>query len=262
MKIISVVSGKGGVGKTTISANLCAALRNKGHEVLALDFDPQNSLRFHFGINPSDEGGIVSSGFQSSRWKESIIKSNDGCLVLPFGKITESERSNFELAIATQANLLKEQLQSLGLSPEAYVVIDTSGQLPFLKQALSAANLTIVVNIADAASYTTIPMINGAIGQYCEGRSDYVGSLYILNQIDRSRQLNEDIADIVSMQVGAENIALVHQDQSIQEALACRTNILAYDPNCRATQDFSDAASKITEVMSSIYQASAKRNSF
>jgi cellulose synthase operon protein YhjQ len=262
MKIISVVSGKGGVGKTTISANLCAALRKKGHDVLAVDFDPQNSLRFHFGINPSDEGGIASSGPQSIRWREAIIKTNEGCSVLPFGKITESERSNFEHAIATQAHLLKEQLHSLGLSKEAYVVIDTSGQLPYLQQALSAANLTIVVNIADAASYTTIPMINGAIGQYCEGRSDYVGSLYMLNQIDRSRHLNGDIADIVSMQVGAENIALIHQDQSIQEALACRTNVLAYDPNCRATQDFTDASLQISEFMSGMSHSSSKRNSF
>lgn len=262
MKIISVVSGKGGVGKTTISANLSAALRKKGHEVLAVDFDPQNSLRFHFGINPSDESGIASSGLQSSRWKEAMVKTNEGCSVLPFGKITESERSNFEQMIATQPKYLHEQLQNLGLSKETYVVIDTSGQSSFLKQALSAANLTIVVNIADAASYTTIPMINGAIEQYCEGRSDYVGSLYLLNQIDRSRQLNGDVADIVTMQVGAENIALVHQDQSVQEALACRTNVLAYDQTCRATQDFSDAASKISEFMSGIAQSSSKRNSF
>jgi cellulose synthase operon protein YhjQ len=262
MKIISVVSGKGGVGKTTISANLCVALRKKGHEVLAVDFDPQNSLRFHFGINPADDSGIASSGFQSSSWKESIIKSNDGCLVLPFGKPSESERGNFEQAVATQANLLNEQLHHLGLSKDVYVVIDTPGQSPFLQQALSAANLTIVVNIADAASYTTIPMINGAIEQYCEGRSNYIGSLYILNQIDRSRQLNGDIADIVSMQVGAENIALIHQDQSIQEALACRTNVLAYDPNCRATQDFTDASSQISEFMSGISNSSTKRNSF
>jgi len=64
------------------------------------------------------------------------------------------------------------------------------------------------------------------------------------------------------MQVGAENIALIHQDQSIQEALACRTNVLAYDPNCRATQDFIDASSQISEFMSGISNSSTKRNSF
>jgi nitrogenase subunit NifH len=64
------------------------------------------------------------------------------------------------------------------------------------------------------------------------------------------------------MQVGAENIALIHQDQSIQEALACRTNVLAYDPNCRATQDFTDASSQISEFMSGISNSSTKRNSF
>ena len=262
MKIISVVSGKGGVGKTTISANLCIALRKNGYEVLAVDFDPQNALRLHFGVNPANNSGITSNGLQPSKWKDAILKTNEGCSVLPFGKINEAERIAFEQLIATQPRLLKEQLQNLGLSKEAVIVIDTSGQLPFLKQALSAANLTIVVNIADAASYTTIPVINDVIEQYCEGRSDYIGPLYILNQIDRSRQLSGDIADIVSMQVGAENIALIHQDQSVQEALAFRSNVITYAPDCRATHDLIDASLLISTLMSGDSHPLSKRNSF
>ncbi len=49
MKI--AVSGKGGVGKTTVSANLARLLYNKGLSVYAVDADPDSSLGLALGIN-------------------------------------------------------------------------------------------------------------------------------------------------------------------------------------------------------------------
>lgn len=48
MQIISVINYKGGVGKTTITANLAAELAFRGKSVLAIDLDPQASLTFSF----------------------------------------------------------------------------------------------------------------------------------------------------------------------------------------------------------------------
>jgi hypothetical protein len=48
MPLICVCSPKGGVGKTTLTANLAYALARSGSKVLALDFDVQNALRLHF----------------------------------------------------------------------------------------------------------------------------------------------------------------------------------------------------------------------
>lgn len=48
MKTVSVINYKGGVGKTTITANLAAELAWWGYEVLLIDLDPQASLTFSF----------------------------------------------------------------------------------------------------------------------------------------------------------------------------------------------------------------------
>src|SRR3990172_740141 len=44
MTIIAVTGRKGGIGKSTITANLAAELAAQGHTVAALDTDPQKSL--------------------------------------------------------------------------------------------------------------------------------------------------------------------------------------------------------------------------
>ncbi len=48
MKTISVINYKGGVGKTTITANLAAEMAFRGKKILAIDLDPQASLTFSF----------------------------------------------------------------------------------------------------------------------------------------------------------------------------------------------------------------------
>ena len=46
MKTVSVINYKGGVGKTTVVANISAELAYRGHRVLLIDLDPQASLTF------------------------------------------------------------------------------------------------------------------------------------------------------------------------------------------------------------------------
>lgn len=48
MKVISVINYKGGVGKTTVTANIAAELAFRGKNVLVIDLDPQTNLTFSF----------------------------------------------------------------------------------------------------------------------------------------------------------------------------------------------------------------------
>lgn len=72
MKIISTINYKGGVGKTTLTANLAGELAARGHRVLMLDVDPQASLTFSF-IQPEEwQGKFVSNRTISDFFKGAV----------------------------------------------------------------------------------------------------------------------------------------------------------------------------------------------
>ena len=47
MQVIAFISGKGGVGKTTLAVNVAVALAQRKKRVLLIDLDPQNAQRLH-----------------------------------------------------------------------------------------------------------------------------------------------------------------------------------------------------------------------
>src|SRR4051794_33735150 len=56
MRRIAVLNQKGGVGKTTTTVNLAAALAGEGHRTLVLDLDPQAHATLHLGLMPGRSG--------------------------------------------------------------------------------------------------------------------------------------------------------------------------------------------------------------
>ena len=61
MRRIAIINQKGGVGKTTTSANLGAALAEQGRRVVVVDMDPQANASLHLGIEAASHEPSVYS---------------------------------------------------------------------------------------------------------------------------------------------------------------------------------------------------------
>src|SRR4051794_39965499 len=55
MRVIALMNQKGGVGKTTTTVNLGAALAEQGKNVCLMDLDPQAHLTINYGVDPTPE---------------------------------------------------------------------------------------------------------------------------------------------------------------------------------------------------------------
>ena len=80
MKI--AVSGKGGVGKSTIAAALALTIAKNGGRVLALDADPDANLASALGISSADQEKIVPISKQIA-----LIEERTGAKVNTYGKV-------------------------------------------------------------------------------------------------------------------------------------------------------------------------------
>ena len=75
MEIVAIINYKGGVGKTTVTANLGAELAFRGNSVLLLDLDPQASLTFSF-VRPDYWQQHLADASTIKSWFDSFHEGN------------------------------------------------------------------------------------------------------------------------------------------------------------------------------------------
>jgi CO dehydrogenase maturation factor len=76
------ITGKGGVGKSTIAATLALLLARSGHQVLALDADPDANLAAALGLSPAEQRQIVPLSRQIA-----LIEERTGAKVKQYGQV-------------------------------------------------------------------------------------------------------------------------------------------------------------------------------
>ena len=251
-RIIAVAMQKGGVGKTTSTINLSAALAELGHRVLAVDLDPQGNLTQHAGLDPDNLSPTIYDafkaeidGFEYDVW-QSMYETEEGFHILP----AQPELSLIELALIN--TLSRERVLSTVLEPVRssydYILIDCNPSLGLL-----------VVNALTAATGVVIPIQT----EYLAAR----GAFMIMSSIDTVRRkklnpnlkiegilltmadtrttLTRDILEAVHSQYGDTVTiydTIVKRSVRFAESAISGQSILAYDPKGQGAEAYRKVA--------------------
>ncbi|AFJ45637.1 cellulose biosynthesis protein BcsQ [Shimwellia blattae] len=249
MPLICVCSPKGGVGKTTLVANLAYCLARGGNKVLAIDCDVQNALRLHFGVPLTDGRGYVAKATESADWSQSVMSAGGNLFVLPYGDVTPQQQTDFEARMASDSHFISRGLGTLLNYPGLIVLADfPPGPGAALSAVSRMADMHLVTFLADTSSLTLLPRVeNGTLF----GDTDVSGSdvRYVLNQANNRRRISREVADVMARRLGDRLIASIHYDESVVEANASQQAIFDFSPASAAAFDIELLSKKVTSLL-------------
>ncbi|MGB7803487.1 cellulose biosynthesis protein BcsQ [Buttiauxella sp.] len=249
MPLVCVCSPKGGVGKTTVTANLAYALARAGSKVLAIDFDVQNALRLHFGVPLSDGRGYVAKAIESADWSQSVLTAGSNLFVLPYGDVTEDQRLEFEHRLSTDSHFLMRGLSTLLNYPGLVIIADfPPGPNPALKAVSHLADLHLVTMLADTASLSLLPHIENhrLIGEPLNNKAGYY---FVLNQSDNRRHISRDVTAFMQQRLGDRLLGVINRDESVAEANASQQSIFDFSPASAAAFDIELISKRVAGVL-------------
>jgi chromosome partitioning protein len=144
MRIIALMNQKGGVGKTTTTVNLGAALAELGFHVCLIDLDPQAHLTINYGVEPrADMIGLYDVLLEDKSLLEAMHKIDDRIALVPSS--IDLAAAEIELvSVIGRESLLRKKLEAAQQDFD-FVLLDCPPSLGLLTiNALAAAGEVII----------------------------------------------------------------------------------------------------------------------
>ncbi|MBP8855987.1 MAG: ParA family protein [Oscillospiraceae bacterium] len=239
-KVISISNQKGGVGKTTTTGALAAAMKCKGLRVLAVDLDPQGNLTFSV-----DGDSEISANIYDVLKKE--VKAQHSIQHTPSTDLISSSilLSSIELEFTNSGReyLLRDVIAPLHPYYD-YILIDTPPNLGILTiNAFTASDYIIVPVLSDIFSLQGLTQLNETVQRnkaYCNPKLQYAGIL--LTRFNVRTLLAKEIQGTAQMISKSLEIPLfrtsIRTSIVVSEAQSAQKSLFAYAPQNGATKDY------------------------
>lgn len=231
-RIIAVSSGKGGVGKTTMVANLASALAHMGKTVVAVDANLTTSnLGLHLGI-PLYPRSIQDVMDGKANMREAIYHHSAGFKVMPADISYHKQREPKKTDMMNVIYSLAEGAD--------YVLIDTAAGLgKEAKAAIETADEMVTITNPEMPAMTDalkLSRVADAVGTRNLG--------VILNKVRDEK--HELFGEEVSGFLGVPLLGKVHADRDVRESIARKNPILLHKPKSKPSRQIMAIAHRIT----------------
>lgn len=229
--IIAVSNQKGGVGKTTTTANLGSALFQLGRRVLLVDMDPQANLTSAFGVSGQSENSIADSLLDRKVRPPvfNVADDSSGRLDLIPSSITLASTEAALMNKLGRELRLRDQLSAISGQYD-YIIIDTPPSLGLLTiNALVAADKVIIPTEARLFSLQGLQMLQDSIEEilYLNPKLEVLGVL--LSKLDRRLKEEKLVSSYLRERWGTQMFqTVIGTNSKILEAASSGTSVFDY----------------------------------
>lgn len=240
MARIAVFNQKGGVGKTTTSLNLSAALARRGRRPLSIDLDPQAHLSYISGTTVDEADRSVFAYYEKSTPLSELIRiGTGGWEVIPAHVELSKVDSQFGKG-PSALNRLNSGIAKENLNTGRPVLIDCCPLLGVLSlNAIFAADRVLVPVSADYLAVKGVLQVEKTLKALEHVLKKRIERRYVMTRFDTRRNMSWQIFRTIAERFGEDMCETrISESVSIAESPAASQDVFTHAPGSRGAKDY------------------------
>ena len=251
-KIVAIANQKGGVGKTTTTINLAAALAEAGKRILVVDLDPQGNASTGLGIEVEDRELTTYDLLLDDSLPQDVIQrtETDGLLIVP--ATVDLSSADIELfSNEKRSFLLHDALRQPAMDQFEfdYILIDCPPSLNLLTvNAMIAAHSVLVPLQSEFFALEGLSQLMLTIREVRQsGNKELRIEGVLLTMYDRRNNLSQQVESDARSNLGDLVFqTVIPRNVRVSEAPSFAMPVLSYDPTSKGAQAYRDLAAELT----------------
>lgn len=252
-QIVTFAGQKGGIGKTTSSMNLGAALRRLGERVLLVDMDFGSDLTRSSGVQLESGDPTVTQVLKGDVPAERAIIACSEYDLLPASP--ELEYAAVALGMRPGRELYLRRALSPVLETYDWILVDCAGGLGMLAMnGLAASSAFVAVVQTQPLALDHVDSLFATAGAIAESLNPELGFAgYLPTMYNASKGLHTAMLTEIQQRAEAEGVSVlptIRENVALAEAKHMRQSVFSWKPDSHGAKDYQAVAEVLVEQVS------------